>query len=78
MNNQNEVQLAPTVELPTEAAINIRNFFGKTTAALDEIGLPNIVALENSINNAIIHPKSLLEKVTDEEVKVSEEKETDA
>jgi hypothetical protein len=67
----NEVKLKEVVQLPTEVAINIRNFFGKTTAALDEIGLQNVVGLENAIANAIIDPKKekgLLEKVVDKEV----------
>ena len=68
--NNNNVQLKPVVELSTEAAINIRNFFGKTTAALDEIGIQNIIALENAIAGAVIDEKSLLEKVVDDEVKI--------
>ena len=69
---EQKTNLKDFIELPTEVAINIRNFFGRTTAPLDEIGLNNIVALENAIVGAVIKdedvvmPKSQTEEIKED------------
>jgi hypothetical protein len=50
---EKQIELGDTVTIPTDVAINIRNFFGRTAAPLDEIGLNNIVALQAAIQSAV-------------------------